>query len=120
KGAKPTIARFGGHLLSQGAQASRLPAKQTHSWKRKPGAEWGKIAIGDICSLVNGRAFKPTDWTDVGLPIVRIRNLNDESKPFNYYNGTFDPKHEVNDGEVLISWSGTPGTSFGAFIWTRG
>ena len=84
------------------------------------GAFWGEVVLGDICKLVNGRAFRPTDWTDVGLPIIRIQNLNNESKPFNYYNGTFDPKHAVRDGDVLISWSGTPGTSFGAFIWTRG
>jgi type I restriction enzyme S subunit len=26
----------------------------------------------------------------------------------------------IDDGAFLISWSGTPGTSFGAFIWERG
>lgn len=106
--------------MGQTAQASLFPAKQPSNWERGTAIAWGEVAIGDICNLVNGRVFKPTEWTDVGLPIVRIQNLNDESKPFNYYDGTFDPKHEVNDGDVLISWSGTPGTSFGAFIWTRG
>lgn len=107
-------------LHNQTAQASLFPAKQPPNRKRESDTEWGEVAIGDICHLVNGRAFKPAEWTDIGLPIIRIQNLNDENKPFNYYNGTFDPKHEVNDGDVLISWSGTPGTSFGAFIWTRG
>ena len=87
---------------------------------RKIAPPWGQIPLGSVCRLVNGRAFKPTEWTDSGLPIVRIQNLNDESKPFNYSNGTHAQKHEVNDGDVLISWSGTPGTSFGAFIWNRG
>ncbi|WP_417730899.1 restriction endonuclease subunit S [Rosistilla oblonga] len=76
--------------------------------------------IGDICDLVNGRAFKPADWGESGLPIVRIQNLNDETKPFNYYDGDYSPKHEVNSGDLLFSWSGTPGTSFGAFFWNRG
>lgn len=77
-------------------------------------------SIGDVCELVNGRAFKPTEWTNSGLPIIRIQNLNDESKTFNYFDGTYDPKHEVNNGDLLFSWSGTPGTSFGAFFWNRG
>ncbi|MBR3245092.1 MAG: restriction endonuclease subunit S, partial [Parasporobacterium sp.] len=54
------------------------------------------------------------------LPIVRIQNLNDENAPFNYYDGEYNPVHEINDGELLFSWSGTPGTSFGAFRWFRG
>ena len=77
-------------------------------------------SIGDVCELVNGRAFKPTEWTNSGVPIIRIQNLNDESKTFNYFDGTYDPKHEVNNGDLLFSWSGTPGTSFGAFFWNRG
>ncbi len=69
-------------------------------------------------NLVNGRAFKPSDWSTVGLPIVRIQNLNDRSAPFNHCAFEVDPKHRLRSGDFLISWSGTPGTSFGAFIWT--
>ena len=78
------------------------------------------MKVKDICSLQNGRAFKPDDWGAEGLPIIRIQNLNDEEAPFNYYAGEYNPVHEVNDGELLFSWSGTPGTSFGAFRWYRG
>src|SRR5687768_13295056 len=76
--------------------------------------------IGDVCQLVNGRAFKPSDWTTEGLRIIRIQNLNGEGASFNCYNGNYLPKHEVGNGDVLLSWSGTPGTSFGCFIWNRG
>ncbi len=76
--------------------------------------------IGDVCQLVNGRAFKPSDWTKEGLRIIRIQNLNNQDAPFNRYNGSYLPKHLVADGDVLLSWSGTPGTSFGCFIWNRG
>lgn len=77
-------------------------------------------AIGDLCTLINGRAFKPSDWTDDGIPIVRIQNLNDHAKPFNKYNGEVRERFLIDDGEILLSWSGTPGTSFGCFIWNRG
>ena len=76
--------------------------------------------LGAICELVNGYAFKPTDWSEEGLPIIRIQNLNDNNAPFNYYNGEIDDKYYVKDGDLLFAWSGTPGTSFGAFFWKRG
>jgi type I restriction enzyme S subunit len=82
--------------------------------------EWSWVAIGQLCRLVNGRAFKPSDWTKDGLPIVRIQNLNDRTKPFNRYNGNVDQKVLIDSGDILLSWSGTPGTSFGCFFWDRG
>ena len=73
--------------------------------------------IGSLCSLENGRAFKPTEWTTRGLPIVRIQNLNNPNAPFNYFNGQFESKYHLRGGELLFAWSGTPGTSFGAHVW---
>ena len=81
---------------------------------------WTTAPLGDLCKLVNGRAFKPTDWTKTGLPIVRIQNLNDSTKPFNRHSHPVSPKHQIDTGDILLSWSGTPGTSFGCFVWDRG
>lgn len=83
-------------------------------------AKWKSCRIGEVCRLINGRAFKPSDWGSKGLPIIRIQNLNDDSKPFNLFAGRVDDKHLVADGDILLSWSGTPGTSFGCFVWGRG
>lgn len=80
-------------------------------------ASWEWTRIGAAMNLVNGRAFKPSDWASSGLPIIRIQNLNDSSAPFNYCNFEVEAKHRLKAGDFLISWSGTPGTSFGAFIW---
>ena len=83
--------------------------------------QWQFVRLGDVLEMINGRAFKPTDWLDRGLPIVRIQNLNNVQALFNYCDpGTVDDRHLIRDNEFLISWSGTPGTSFGAFIWKRG
>ena len=82
---------------------------------------WVWVRLGACLEMINGRAFKPTDWTISGLPIVRIQNLNNPNAPFNYCDeSTVRRQHIINDDEFLISWSGTPGTSFGAFIWQRG
>lgn len=81
---------------------------------------WTEAAIGELCDLINGRAFKPTEWTEVGLPIVRIQNLNNPEKLFNRYNGEVRDRFLIDSGDLLFAWSGTPGTSFGAHVWNGG
>jgi type I restriction enzyme S subunit len=77
-----------------------------------------KVPIGQLCELQNGRAFKPSEWGSRGAPIIRIQNLNDSTKPFNYFSGNLPARFRVRAGDVLLSWSGTPGTSFGCFRWS--
>lgn len=81
---------------------------------------WSWLSIGESMEMFNGKAFKPEDWSSEGVPIIRIQNLNNENALFNRCNRPVEQKVHVQDGEFLISWSGTPGTSFGAFIWNRG
>lgn len=78
------------------------------------------VRFGDLCKLQNGRAFKPEEWSEKGTPIVRIQNLNNENKPFNYCSFDVEKRFWIDSGDLLFSWSGTPGTSFGAFFWNRG
>lgn len=81
-------------------------------------SDWRIQQVGDLCDLVNGAAFKPSEWDGKGLPIIRIQNLNDPSKPFNYCSRPIVEKFRVRPGDILLSWSGTPGTSFGCFRWS--
>lgn len=81
---------------------------------------WKTKKLGETSTLHNGRAFKPTDWSNSGLPIVRIQNLNNPTLPFNYYDGEVANNHRLYGGELLYAWSGTPDTSFGAHIWYGG
>ncbi len=81
---------------------------------------WVLAPIGSLCTLFNGRAFKPTDWKDNGLPIVRIQNLNNPKASYNYFDKEVNDRFLLNGGELLFAWSGTPGTSFGAHIWHGG
>lgn len=78
---------------------------------------WEYVEIGELCGLINGRAFKPSEWKDNGLPIIRIQNLNNNAASFNYFDGVIDEKHRIKEGDLLFAWSGTPGTSFGAHVW---
>ena len=81
---------------------------------------WKTKKLGETSTLHNGRAFKPTDWSNSGLPIVRIQNLNNPTLPFNYYDGEVANNHRLYGGELLYAWSGTPDTSFVAHIWYGG
>ena len=81
---------------------------------------WVTAEIGELCDLINGRAFKPSDWTETGLPIVRIQNLNSPDKPFNFFDGEVRERFLIENGDLLFAWSGTPGTSFGAHVWMGG
>jgi type I restriction enzyme S subunit len=77
---------------------------------------WPVARLGDIAQFQNGRAFKPSEWSAVGLPIIRIENLTDPSAQFNRFEGLVDERHLVRDGDLLVSWS----ASLDAFIWNRG
>ena len=72
-----------------------------------------KVKLGEVATFINGYAFKPQDWSSEGKEIIRIQNLTKTSKEINYYSGTIDKKYIIEDGDILISWSGT----LGVFQW---
>ena len=78
--------------------------------------DWRVEKISTVCTLINGRGFKPHEWDKEGLPIIRIQNLNG-STDFNYFSGRYDEKIKVESGELLFAWSGSVGSSFGPHIW---
>ena len=78
---------------------------------------WPTKRLGDLFVFKNGRAFKKEEWTKKGLPIIRIQNLNNEDAPFNYFAGEYSQDILVEPGDLLFSWSGTVGSSFGSHLW---
>lgn len=78
---------------------------------------WKRTTVGELCNFINGNGFKSSEWSDKGLPIIRIQNLNG-SIEFNYFSGQPNPRWLVNPGDILFAWAGTKGASFGAKRWT--
>lgn len=72
--------------------------------------------LGDIATYINGYAFKPEERGSTGLPIIRIQDLTGNAYDLGFYDGKYPEKIEINDGDVLISWS----ASLGVYIWNRG
>ncbi|WP_279095825.1 restriction endonuclease subunit S [Lactobacillus taiwanensis] len=74
------------------------------------------IKLGELASYINGYAFKPKDRGSEGLPIIRIQDLTGSSNDKGFYKGTYPSKIEINNGDVLISWS----ASLGVYVWNNG
>lgn len=69
-----------------------------------------------MATYINGRAFKPSEWEQNGLPIIRIQNLNDSDAPYNHSSATYETKYLVKDGDLLFAWA----ASLGTYIWRGG
>ena len=74
------------------------------------------MTLGEVATYINGRAFKPSEWEETGLPIIRIQNLTESNKKYNYSSKTFDEKFRIKNDDLLFAWS----ASLGAFIWKGG
>jgi type I restriction enzyme S subunit len=65
------------------------------------------VALGDTARFINGAAFKPTDWEESGLPIIRIQNLTGTGEKFNLTTRKVKQELIVEPGDLLVSWSAT-------------
>jgi len=106
---------------AEGRRASNRQAQISSSAMGRIPETWAWVTLADLVAMQNGFAFKSHLWLQSGIPIVRIQNLNNRAAPYNYAGvDTVAEKYRISTGDVLLSWSGTPGTSFGVFIWDRG
>jgi len=71
------------------------------------------VHLEEVAKFINGRAFKPSEWSGSGLPIIRIQNLTGTNYAFNYFDGVIDEPVRVRRGDILISWS----ASLGVYRW---
>lgn len=70
---------------------------------------WRKEGIGELGEYLNGFAFKPSDWQTKGLPIIKIKELqNGVTKETPCNNGERVPKkYKIKAGDLIFSWSAT-------------
>jgi type I restriction enzyme S subunit len=61
---------------------------------------WLPATVNDTGLYINGLAFKQSDWKLTGLPIIRIQNLTDPTKEFNYADGSFPDEVIVRNGDL--------------------
>lgn len=101
-------------------QSARLLYKEWFVNLRFPGHEhikiidsvpegWEKIPFVFLADFLNGFAFKPSDWAESGIPIVKIPELRDGPtiKTPKNSGDNIPEKYLLQDGDILFSWSGT-------------
>lgn len=80
---------------------------------------WIKVELGEVIKLKNGYAFKSSKYKDIGIPIIRISDINqgivkadsakmiDESEEYDDY--------QVEFKDILIAMSGATTGKFGIY-----
>ena len=74
---------------------------------------WAVLKVGNVAEYINGRAFKPEEWEQTGLPIIRIQNLNDPNAYYNCTKNEYEEKYLIKKGDLLFAWA----ASLGTYIW---
>jgi type I restriction enzyme, S subunit len=75
-------------------------------------SEWTKASIGDFFDLIPGYAFKSADFTNVGVPVIKIKNIKAgyfSEHEFSYVSPQFIGGRSdklARPGDLLISMSG--------------
>jgi type I restriction enzyme S subunit len=72
-------------------------------------------SVVHLAEFVNGNAYKPEDFGDSGTPVVRIKQLLDESAELELAPVPTRPVW-LTDGDLVFSWSATLAVRF----WNRG
>jgi type I restriction enzyme, S subunit len=82
--------------------------------RKKLPAGWCWVKLGEIASLINGRAYSADELLEYGkFPVLRVGNLF-TSDHWYYSDLELDAEKYCDKGDLLYAWS----ASFGSFIWS--
>lgn len=77
---------------------------------------WELVRLGDVCNLINGRAYKKTELLHEGkYPVLRVGNFF-SNRSWYYSDLELDDSKYCDNGDLLYAWS----ASFGPRIWEGG
>ncbi|MEJ5303474.1 MAG: restriction endonuclease subunit S [Bacteroidales bacterium] len=80
--------------------------------------KFSQKAFNEVADYINGYPFKPEDWKNEGLPIIKIKELKagvQNDTPRN--DGENIPeKYFIENKDILFAWS----ASIGAYLWCSG
>lgn len=87
----------------------RFPGHETTKIQNDLPEGWQEKSVSTLGEFLNGFAFKPSDWFDKGLPIIKIKEMGGGvSKDTPRNKGERVPqKYLVKAGDILFSWSAT-------------
>lgn len=71
--------------------------------------KWESVTLESIAQYINGFAFKPKHWHTKGLPIIKIKELNEGITDITprYQGNDVPQKYNISAGDIIFSWSAT-------------
>ncbi|GBD02194.1 hypothetical protein HRbin18_01930 [bacterium HR18] len=73
--------------------------------------DWREIFLWDVAEYINGRATKPSELCDDGVPVIKIAELNrgitDQTDRIPAE--LVKEEHWIKEGDLLFAWSGSVG-----------
>lgn len=75
------------------------------------------IQLEKVCGFLAGNAWKSEGFSSSrnGIPVIRIQNVGYDVGELVYWDGDYDPRYIVTDGDILLSLSGNIKLS----VWKR-
>ena len=77
---------------------------------------WSLVALGDLCEIRSGYAFKSSAWTEDGIPVLQIANIRDgrlDKSSLKYVGAataTMAAKFSTREGDILVAMTGYVGS----------
>ncbi len=87
----------------------RFPGHQNTKFVKGVPEGWEIRPLSDLGTFLNGFAFKPSHWGVEGIPIIKIKEMNNGvtgETPRNL-GDDISSKYHFDDGAIIFSWSGT-------------
>lgn len=103
------------HVVTKGLNPNAPMKDSGVEWIGEVPVHWTASKVKHIGSYLNGFAFKPEDWGETGVPIIRIQNLSSQDAEVNRTMRSIPERYRVRPGNILIAWS----ASLGVYIWDR-
>lgn len=72
-----------------------------------PRMEWKESPLDELASFDNGYPFKPGELGAEGLPVIRIKQLLDDSVEPDRSEAVVRSSQRIEDGDLIFSWSAT-------------
>ena len=75
-----------------------------------------RYSLFDLAKWKNGLAFRKIDFSDKGLPVIKIAELNNGiTASTSFTQGKYSEEVFLTKGDMVFSWSGNPQTSIDVF-----
>ncbi|WP_262121061.1 restriction endonuclease subunit S [Anaerococcus sp. Marseille-Q5996] len=73
--------------------------------------DWDTKTLYELADWINGKAFKKKDYSNNGIPIIKIAELNNGISSNTKYTNSAEDKFYLKEKDLLFAWSGNPDTS---------